>query len=201
MEQRKVIKIDEDLCVGCGLCATACHQNAIVIEDGKAKLRGYACDGLGKCLPICPAGAISFETLDAPDSASAAAKAHDAGLDGAGSLAHWPLQIKLVRADAPFLAGADLLIAADCTAFARAGFHDEYMRGKVTLIGCPKLDDCNYSGKLAQILSNEVRSITLARMEVPCCSGLEQAAKAALDLSGKALPLRVVTISTDGRII
>ncbi|MCL2853745.1 MAG: 4Fe-4S binding protein [Defluviitaleaceae bacterium] len=197
MALRKIVKIDEDLCVGCGLCTTACHQHAIVIEGGKAKLRDYACDGLGKCLASCPAGAISFETREVAEPVQAPGDK----TDPSDTLSHWPLQIKLVRADAPFFADSDLLVAADCTAFARAGFHGEYMRGKVTLIGCPKLDDCDYSDKLAQILANDVRSITVARMEVPCCSGLEHAVKTAVEQCGRNLPLEVVTISTDGRIV
>lgn len=275
---RKIIKIDEEKCNGCGICATACHEGAIDIVDGKAKLvREHYCDGLGDCLPACPTGAITFEEREAPaydDSAVKEsqeehkktamnmsideimqiedenerrklmiAKTKEAGdtnqtmhrgcpgsrmrqlknssvNSGAcpssnqdfqntqfqakpvSQLAQWPCQIKLVPTKAPFFEGAKLLIAADCSAYAYANMHAEFMRGKTTIIGCPKLDDIDYSNKLTEIISNnDIREVTIVRMEVPCCGGLELAAKKALQASGKFIPWQVVTISIDGKIL
>ena len=227
---RKIIHIDEDRCNGCGACASACHEGAIGMIGGKAKLlRDDYCDGLGDCLPACPAGAISFVEREAaaydeqavlakkqekahahgcPGSRmrtmtqSAAADAPAASGDSISRLAQWPCQIKLVPVSAPFFDGAKLLIAADCTAYAYARMHEEFMRGRITLIGCPKLDSVDYSEKLTEILRrNDIKSVTVVRMEVPCCGGLEFAAKQALQASGKFLPWRVVTISVDGKIL
>jgi NAD-dependent dihydropyrimidine dehydrogenase PreA subunit len=283
---RRIIKIDEEKCNGCGLCATACHEGAIDIIDGKARLvRENYCDGLGDCLPSCPTGAITFEERDAPEYDDAAVKrtqekakmeaekmtveeimqiedenerrklmkakmqeegganlhhggcpgsramnlsrdgqpsAHTSGCPGARSealgsaaqeaapaasrqvprLAQWPCQIKLVPTKAPFFDGAKLLIAADCTAYAYANMHEDFMRGRTTIIGCPKLDALDYSEKLTEIISsNEIKDVTIVRMEVPCCGGLEIAAKNALQASGKFIPWQVVTISRDGRIL
>lgn len=229
---RKIIKIDEEKCNGCGACASACHEGAIDMVNGKAKLmRENYCDGLGDCLPACPTGAISFEEREAPayDEAAvlAAKKAAQetpkpCGCPGSqarvlhreaqnsvteavcpvSQLAQWPVQIKLVPPAAPYFSGAKLLIAADCTAYAYANFHNEFMRGHVTLIGCPKLDDVNYSEKLTEIIRlNDIQSVTIVRMEVPCCGGLEYAAKQALQASGKFIPWNVVTISTNGIIL
>ena len=233
---RKIIKIDEQKCTGCGLCADACHEGAIVMENGKAKLaREDYCDGLGDCLPACPTGAISFEMREAPEYDAGAVARSKAGKsaeplpcgcpgthsralhrepeaqeecscrqDGAprSRLTQWPVQIRLAPVNAPYFRGANLLIAADCTAYARADFHDRFMRNKVTLIGCPKLDDVDYSEKLTAILANnDIKSVTVARMEVPCCGGIEHAVKRALLASGKFIPWQVVTISTDGEIL
>lgn len=275
---RKIIKIDEEKCNGCGICATACHEGAIDIVDGKAKLvREHYCDGLGDCLPACPTGAITFEEREAPaydDSAVKEsqeehkktamnmsideimqiedenerrklmiAKMKEAGdtnqtmhrgcpgsrmrqlknssvNSGAcpssnqdfqntqfqakpvSQLAQWPCQIKLVPTKAPFFDNAKLLIAADCSAYAYANMHAEFMHGKTTIIGCPKLDDIDYSNKLTEIISNnDIREVTIVRMEVPCCGGLELAAKKALQASGKFIPWQVVTISIDGKIL
>ena len=283
---RRIIKIDEEKCNGCGLCATACHEGAIDIIDGKARLvRENYCDGLGDCLPSCPTGAITFEEREAPEYDDAAVKrtqekakmeagkmtveeimqiedenerrklmkakmqeegganlhhggcpgsramnlsrdgqpsAHTSGCPGARSealgsaaeeaapaasrqvprLAQWPCQIKLVPTKAPFFDGAKLLIAADCTAYAYANMHEDFMRGRTTIIGCPKLDALDYSEKLTEIISsNEIKDVTIVRMEVPCCGGLEIAAKNALQASGKFIPWQVVTISRDGRIL
>ena len=236
---RKIIHIDEDKCNGCGLCATACHEGAIDIIDGKAKLvRENFCDGFGDCLPGCPTGAITFEEREAPAYDEAAVQEskkkkelqekmkhlHEGGCPGsrmrmleqpgeAGSniaepmrqappLRNWPVQIKLAPINAPYVNKAKLLIAADCTAYAYANFHQEFMRGKVTLVGCPKLDAVDYSEKLTEIIrSNEIQEVTIVRMEVPCCGGLEMAAKKALQASGKFIPWQVVTISIDGKIL
>ena len=227
---RKIIKINEEKCNGCSACAAACHEGAIQMVDGKAKLtREDYCDGLGDCLPACPTNAISFEEREAPAyneaavKAAQAAKAHSTlpcGCPGTHSkaisreaavchadtvpsqLSQWPVQIKLVPVNAPYFDGASLLIAADCTAFAYGNFHNEFIRNHITLIGCPKLDEGDYAEKLTQIiLTNDIKSVTVVRMEVPCCGGLENAAKSALRASGKFIPWQVVTISTDGRII
>lgn len=196
---RKIIHIDEDKCNGCGICATACHEGAIDIIDGKAKLvRENFCDGLGDCLPACPTGAITFEEREAPaydEAAVMKAKQSDR------TLMNWPVQIKLVPVCAPYFDGVDLLIAADCTAYAYAGFHREILKDRVTLIGCPKLDAIDYSTKLTEIVrNNNIRSVTIVRMEVPCCGGLEMAAANALKASGKLIPWQVVTITVDGKI-
>ena len=227
---RKIIKIDEEKCNGCGECAAACHEGAIEMVDGKAKLmREDYCDGLGDCLPACPTNAISFEEREAPaynEAAVMAAKA--AKIDGTlpcgcpgtqlkairrevaarhtetveSQLSQWPVQVKLVPVAAPYFDGANLLIAADCTAFAYGNFHNEFIRNHITLIGCPKLDDVDYTDKLTRIIAeNDIKSVTVVRMEVPCCGGLENAAKRALKASGKFIPWRVVTVSTDGRIL
>ena len=231
---RKIIQIDREKCNGCGACASACHEGAIGMVDGKAALlRDDYCDGLCDCLPACPTGAITFVEREAAAYDEAAVLAHKqakqareahAGCPGhqlhrfarpevpaaaaapapaaPSQLGQWPCQIKLVPVNAPYFAGAKLVVAADCTAFAYANLHQEFMKGKITLIGCPKLDSVDYSEKLAQILAlNEIRSLTVLRMEVPCCGGLEQAAKIALQKSGKMIPWQVVTFSIDGKIL
>lgn len=233
---RKIIHIDEDKCNGCGICATACHEGAIEIIDGKAKLvREHFCDGFGDCLPGCPTGAITFEEREAPAYDEAAVmkakqekmqkegmKIPHAGCPGSmmrqmnrseapqaaapvamtSQLSNWPVQIKLAPVQAPYFAGAKLLIAADCTAYAYANFHQEFIRGKVALIGCPKLDSVDYSEKLTEIIkNNDIQSVTIVRMEVPCCGGLEMAAKKALQESGKFIPWNVVTISIEGNLL
>lgn len=204
--KRRIIKIDETLCNGCGLCATACHEGAIGMVNGKAKLlREDYCDGLGDCLPACPMKAITFEVREAPAYDEAAVqkiKAVKAAADAPNCLQNFPVQIKLAPVTAPYFADADLLIAADCTAFAYGNFHRDFINGRVTLVGCPKLDGVNYSEKLTAILqNNNIRSVTLTRMTVPCCGGLSYAAETAIAQSGKDIPLRIVTISPDGRII
>lgn len=229
---RKIIHIDEDLCTGCGLCAAACHEGAIGMVEGKARLlRDDYCDGLGDCLPACPTGAISFvereaasydhEAVLANQRAKAQAAPLPCGCPGSQSkalhreptpaaartvcpsqLSQWPVQIKLAPVNAPYFDGAHLLIAADCTAYAYGNFHQDFIRGKVTLIGCPKLDEGDYTEKLTEILArNDIKSLTVARMEVPCCGGIQHYAEAALRASGKFIPWQVVTISTDGRIL
>ncbi len=204
---RRILERDEDKCNGCGACAAACHEGAIGMVDGKAKLlRDDYCDGLGDCLPTCPTGAIRFVEREAAAYDEQAVlenqkKAAPAVIQPS-QLAQWPCQIKLVPVNAPYFQGAKLLIAADCTAYAYANVHQEFMRGKVTIIGCPKLDDVDYSEKLTQILeNNDIKSVTILRMEVPCCGGLEMAAKKALKESGKFIPWQVVTISIDGKIL
>lgn len=214
---RKIIKIDENRCNGCGACAAACHEGAIEIIDGKAVLtREDYCDGLGDCLPECPVDAISFEEREAPaydESAVLAAKREKTKKQdtesspshtstGVSQLGQWPCQIKLAPVNAPYFDGAKLLIAADCTAYAYANIHEDFMKGKVTLIGCPKLDSVDYSEKLMEIIrNNDIESVTILRMEVPCCGGLEMAAKKALQESGKFIPWQTVTISINGNIL
>ncbi len=234
---RKIIKIDENKCNGCGACAAACHEGAIEIIDGKAVLtREDYCDGLGDCLPECPTDAISFEEREAPayDEAAVLAakqkkmkkqgiKIPHAGCPGTqvrqivppktentsshtpaaiSQLGQWPCQIKLAPVNAPYFNGAKLLIAADCTAYAYANIHEDFMKGKVTLIGCPKLDSVDYSEKITAIIrNNDIRSVTILRMEVPCCGGLETAVKKALQESGKFIPWQTITISIDGKIL
>ena len=195
---RKIIKIDEEKCNGCGVCANACHEGAIEMIDGKAKLtREDYCDGLGDCLPGCPTGAITFEEREAP--------AYDQARSFSGGVAavsQWPVQIKLVPVTAPYYEDANLLIAADCTAYAYGNFHADFIRKHITLIGCPKLDNVDYTEKLTQIIANNnIKSVTIVRMEVPCCGGIEHAVKNALQESGKFIPWNVMTISTDGRIL
>ncbi len=229
---RKIIKIDKDKCNGCGACAAACHEGAIEMIDGKATLtREDYCDGLGDCLPACPTGAISFEEREAsaydgeavraakmksfgikppcscPGTQSKAIKregTHTGAKVGPVSslLAQWPCQIKLVPTRAPYFDGANLLIAADCTAYAYGSFHSDFIRNHITLIGCPKLDEGDYADKLTGIISeNNIKSVKVVRMEVPCCGGLENAVKRALMASGKFIPWQVVTVSTDGKIL
>ena len=210
---RKIIQIEEEKCNGCGACAEACHEGAIGMVNGKAKLlRDDYCDGLGDCLPTCPPGAISFVEREAAAYDEKAVQENmrrKNGQDlsyaplGAGSqLGQWPCQIKLIPINAPCFDGARLLIAADCCAYAYARMHGDFMRGKITLIGCPKLDGIDYSEKLTQIIQdNNIQSVTIVRMEVPCCGGLESAAKRALQASGKSIPCEVATISVDGKIL
>ena len=195
---RKIIRINKDKCNGCGACASACHEGAIDIINGKAELvREHFCDGLGDCLPECPTGAISFEEREAPEYDEKAVQVAQKK-----TLQNWPVQIKLAPANAPYFNGAKLLIAADCAAYAYASFHQDFIRNKVTLIGCPKLDQVDYSDKLTEIIqNNNIQSVTIVRMEVPCCGGLEMAAKKALQNSGKFLPWQVITISIDGNIM
>lgn len=206
---RKIIKIDENKCNGCGLCAAACHEGAIGMVNGKARLlRDDYCDGLGDCLPACPTGAITFEEREAAPYDEAAVKASmtKAGkvppADVRSELMQWPVQIKLAPVNASYFDHAHLLISADCAAYAYAGFHGRFMRNKVTLIGCPKLDEGEYSEKLTAILAqNNIKSVTVVRMEVPCCGGIQNAVTTALKNSGKMIPWQVVTISTDGNIL
>ncbi|MGN0706417.1 MAG: ATP-binding protein [Faecalibacterium sp.] len=229
---RKIIHIDQEKCNGCGACAAACHEGAIEMKDGKAHLaREDYCDGLGDCLPACPTHAITFEEREAPaynEAAVLTAKRQKAsqklpcGCPGSQSrtlhreaeafsapvsqavsrLSQWPVQIKLVPVNAPYFHQANLLVAADCTAYAYGNFHEEFIRSRITLIGCPKLDEGDYAEKLTAILQqNDIRSITVVRMEVPCCGGIENAVRRALHNSGKLIPWQVVVISTDGRIL
>ena len=232
---RRIIQIDKEKCNGCGACAQACHEGAIAMVDGKAKLmRDDYCDGLGDCLPACPTGAITFVEREAaaydeqavmenkkkkmqkegmtlpcgcPGSQSRQIKhaeepheeAHCAAQES--RLSQWPVQIKLVPVNAPYFDGAKLLIAADCTAYAYAAFHERFIRGHITLVGCPKLDSVDYSEKLTEIIrENNIKSVTIVRMEVPCCGGLERAAITALKNSGKFIPWQVVTVTLDGRL-
>lgn len=213
---RKIIQIDEEKCNGCGLCAQACHEGAIGMVNGKAKLlRDDYCDGLGDCLPACPAGAITFVEREAAAYDEAAVKAAQRAKKQQpqactapqtipaqkSQLSQWPVQIKLSPITAPCFDGANLLIAADCTAYAYADFHNEFIRNRVTLIGCPKLDHTDYSEKLTEILrSNDIQSITVVRMEVPCCGGIELAVKNALEKSEKHIPWQVVTVTIDGNL-
>lgn len=241
---RKIIKIDEQKCNGCGLCAQACHEGAIEMINGKARLtREDYCDGLGDCLPACPAGAISFEKREAPAYNEAAVKAAQAakasapdspkdplpcGCPGTQSrsirhedshdfpqgehrqfsqepesrLCQWPVQIKLAPVNAPYFDNANLLIAADCTAYAYGNFHEKFIKNHITLIGCPKLDEGDYSDKLTEIIRrNHIKSVSIVRMEVPCCGGIEHAVKTALQNSGKFIPWQVYVISTEGKIL
>ena len=246
---RRIIKINEELCNGCGACAAACHEGAIGMVDGKARLlKDDYCDGLGDCLPTCPTGAITFEEREAAAYDEAAVKARMAqkkqsavnrdrsdaplpcGCPGTQSksisrpagkpaqeaspsqahdpdsmesrLSQWPVQIKLVPVQAPYFKDARLLIAADCTAFAYGNFHNDFIAGRITLIGCPKLDMVDYSEKLTEIIRlNDIRDVTIVRMEVPCCGGIENAAKRALQASGKFIPWQVVTVRTDGSLV
>ena len=234
MMVRRIIQIDEEKCNGCGLCAQACHEEAIGMIDGKAKLlRDDYCDGLGNCLPACPTGAITFIEREAaafdeaaveenkkrkmqaggktlhggcPSSQSRRIERAEAAATAAApvtsALRQWPVQIQLAPVNASYFDGANLLIAADCAAYAYGNFHQDFIRGKVTLIGCPKLDDVDYSEKLTEIIRrNDIKSLTIVRMEVPCCGGIEHAAVTALKNSGKFIPWQVVTISTDGRVV
>ena len=228
---RKIIKINENKCNGCGACAAACHEGAIEMVNGKARLtREDYCDGLGDCLPACPTNAISFEEREAPaynEQAVNEAKMKKSGAKlpcgclgtqsrairreaatispktaVASQLSQWPCQIKLVPVNAPYFEDANLLVAADCTAFAYGNFHNDFIRNHITLIGCPKLDEGDYAEKLTQIIANNnIKSVKIVRMEVPCCGGIENAVKRALQASGKFIPWQVVTVTTDGRIL
>lgn len=200
--RRKIITINADKCNGCGACAAACHEGAIKMIDGKAKLiREDYCDGLGDCLPACPMEAISFETREAkPYNPSTPKETLQARTKS--SLTQWPCQIKLIPENAPYFDGADLLIAADCTAFAYGNFHEDFIKNHITLIGCPKLDSVDYSEKLIRIIkNNNIKSVKIVKMEVPCCSGLEHAVIKALNSSGKSIPQQTFIITTDGKII
>ena len=195
---RKIIEINEEKCNGCGLCAKACHENAIGMVNGKAKLlRDDYCDGLGDCLPTCPTGAITFVEREAAAYDEAAVEANKRKKNR-----QWPIQIQLTPVNAPYFDGADLLIAAVCTAFAYANFAKDIQKGKITLIGCPKLDPVDYSEKLTAILEqNDVKSVTIIRMEVPCCGGIQNAAVTAMKKSGKFIPWQVLTVSVEGEVL
>ena len=234
--KRRIIEIDENKCNGCGACAEACHEDAIAMVDGKARLmRDDYCDGLGDCLPACPTGAITFVEREAaaydeqavmenkqrkmrnegmtlpcgcPGSQSRQIQHAEGGstemprIEQTSRLSQWPVQIKLVPVNAPYFDGARLLIAADCTAYAYAAFHERFIKGHITLVGCPKLDSVDYAEKLTEIIrENDIKSVTVVRMEVPCCGGLELAAKKALQQSGKFIPWQVVTVTVDGRLV
>jgi Fe-S-cluster-containing hydrogenase component 2 len=198
--ERKIIKIDENLCNGCGACAAACHESAIGMVNGKARLlKDDYCDGLGDCLPACPAGAITFEVREAAAYDKDTVKSRQAQ---GGHLMNWPVQIKLLPVAAPYYENAHLLIAADCTAFSYGSFHTDFLQGKIPLIGCPKLDMVDYSEKLTEILRrNAISEITLLRMEVPCCRGIQHAVEKALLASGKRIPLNTYVVSTKGTLI
>ncbi len=229
---RQIIKIDKEQCIGCGLCVTACHEGAIGLVDGKAELlRDDYCDGLGNCLPVCPTGAITFEEREAdayneqevqknmqqkteekllcgcPGTQARELKRETVPkaapqMAGASQLRQWPVQIQLVPVNAPYFKNENLLVAADCSAYAYANFHEEFIRNRITLIGCPKLDEGEYSEKLTAILqNNDIKSVTVVRMEVPCCGGIENAVKTALKNSGKMIPWQVVVVSTTGEIL
>ena len=217
---RRIIKINEDLCNGCGACAAACHEGAIGMVDGKARLlKDDYCDGLGDCLPTCPTGAITFEEREAAAYDEAAVKARmvrearenpvsteslstEKNLSMESRLTQWPVQIKLAPVQAPYFKDARLLIAADCTAFAYGNFHNDFIAGRIALIGCPKLDMVDYSEKLTEIIRlNDIKDVTIVRMEVPCCGGIENAAKRALQASGKFIPWQVVTVRTYGGLV
>ena len=225
---RKIITIDEEKCNGCGACVSACHEGAIAMVNGKAHLvKENHCDGLGDCLPACPTGAIRFEDREAAaydEAAVEASKKKTAPCGCPGTMAkaikrdpapspqststqtsrlmQWPCQIKLVPVHAPYFENANLLVAADCTAYAYASFHQDFMRNHITLIGCPKLDEGDYAEKLTAILQhNDIKSVKVLRMEVPCCGGLENAVKRALMASGKFIPWQVVTVTTEGKIL
>lgn len=217
--KRKIVNINEDKCNGCALCIDACHEGALKLVDGKARLVSESyCDGLGDCLPECPTGAIAIEEREAAAYDEEAVKRNmeqnkiapsPCACPGSrqelkhteSQLGQWPVQIKLVPVNAPYFDNAHLLIAADCTAYARAGIHHEFMKNKITVIGCPKLDNADYGDKLAQILKrNSIKSVTVLRMSVPCCGGIASAAVRALKESGKMIPWSIVTIATDGSI-
>lgn len=203
---RKIIQIDEQKCTGCGICISACHERAIEIIDGKAKLiKDDYCDGLGDCLPTCPTNAISFVEREAKPYDENAVIQRKNNLSSKNlnqsQLSQWPIQIKLVPINADYFNETDLLIAADCTAYAYGNFHNDFIKNKVTLIGCPKLDNIDYSDKLVAIIkNNNIKTITVTRMEVPCCGGIENVLKIAIKNSGKDIPLKVVIITTDGSI-
>lgn len=215
---RRIIEIDREKCNGCGACVRACHEGAIALIGGKAQLmRDDYCDGMGDCLPNCPADAIRFVEREALAYDEAAVKANMAkkktsvsvsalkagSADRHGSrVSNWPVQLKLTPVKSKYFDGAHLLIAADCTAYAYGSFHEDFIDGRTLLIGCPKLDAADYAEKLGEILyANDVRSVTLVRMQVPCCGGLELAAKRAIAASGKDIPLSVVTVASDGRLL
>ena len=229
---RQIIKIDREKCNGCGLCVAACHEGAIGVKDGKAVLlRDDYCDGLGNCLPVCPTGAITFENREAeeynesevkknmeqnetlacgcPGTEARALKREESSRQAeapsaapVSRLNQWPVQIQLVPVNAPYFENANLLVAADCAAYAYGNFHNDFMKNKITVIGCPKLDDCDYSEKLTAILkSNNIKSVTIVRMEVPCCGGIENAVKTALKACRKMIPWQVITFTTDGQIL